>query len=162
MKKDTHKSLESNASQPQRALTFIKQHHPQPTFHKAFLALFRAMWTTSTHHDISKPELLHAVLSDSHLFSPSEVDAILAGADDKKYKDMLLTETEKVLGLGAFGSPWFWVRNAEGKEEPFFGSDRLVLLIFTSHVISVFFDFCVCCDLRYLRPYHLTNLRHYP
>lgn len=29
-----------------------------------------------------------------------------------------------MLGKGAFGSPWFWVRNGEGKEEPFFGSDR--------------------------------------
>lgn len=27
---------------------------------------------------------------------------------------------------GAFGCPWFWVTNREGKGEPFFGSDRYV------------------------------------
>jgi hypothetical protein len=27
---------------------------------------------------------------------------------------------------GAFGCPWFWVTNSEGKSEPFFGSDRYV------------------------------------
>lgn len=43
---------------------------------------------------------------------------------------MLVAETEKVLGLGAFGSPWFWVRNAKGEQEPFFGSDRLVLFLY--------------------------------
>lgn len=31
---------------------------------------------------------------------------------------------KKVLELGAFGAPWMWVKNGEGKEEPFFGSDR--------------------------------------
>jgi len=28
---------------------------------------------------------------------------------------------------GAFGCPWFWVTNLEGKSEPFFGSDRYVV-----------------------------------
>ena len=28
---------------------------------------------------------------------------------------------------GAFGCPWYWATNSEGKSEPFFGSDRHVL-----------------------------------
>jgi hypothetical protein len=36
----------------------------------------------------------------------------------------LTANTKEALDKGAFGVPWFWVRNAEGKEEPFIGSDR--------------------------------------
>lgn len=88
------------------------------------------MWNTSTHHDLSKSPLLHSVLSSSNLFSPPEIEAIIAGANDKKYKDLLTAETEKVVKLGAFGAPFFWVRNGKGEEEPFFGSDRLVTTLF--------------------------------
>lgn len=50
----------------------------------------------------------------------------MAGAVEKEWKDKLLANTQKALDLGAFGAPWMWVRNGEGKEEPFFGSDRYV------------------------------------
>lgn len=52
---------------------------------------------------------------------------ILKAASEKEWKDKLLANTQKALDLGAFGAPWFWVRNGEGKEEPFFGSDRYVV-----------------------------------
>ena len=52
---------------------------------------------------------------------------ILKAASEMEWKDKLLANTQKALDLGAFGAPWFWVRNGEGKEEPFFGSDRYVL-----------------------------------
>ena len=52
---------------------------------------------------------------------------ILKAAGEKEWKDKLLANTQKALDLGAFGAPWFWVRNGEGKEEPFFGSDRYVV-----------------------------------
>jgi glutathione S-transferase kappa 1 len=55
------------------------------------------------------------------------VAEILKAASEKEWKDKLLANTQKALDLGAFGAPWFWVRNGEGKEEPFFGSDRYVL-----------------------------------
>ena len=48
----------------------------------------------------------------------------MAKAADKEWKDMLLSNTKDALDQGAFGAPWMWVRNYEGKEEPFFGSDR--------------------------------------
>lgn len=115
------------------------------------------MWNTSTHHDISKPEILHSVLSDSRLFSSSEVDAILAGANDKKYKDLLLAETEKVLSLGAFGSPWFWVTNGEGKEEPFFGSDRLVSSYLSYCMYLGFFSYA--CSSVLSRLFSVLSIR---
>jgi hypothetical protein len=55
------------------------------------------------------------------------VAEILKAASEKEWKDKLLANTQRALDLGAFGAPWFWVRNWEGKEEPFFGSDRYVI-----------------------------------
>ena len=42
----------------------------------------------------------------------------------QQYKDKLTNNTKLALERGAFGAPWFWMKNAEGKEEPLFGSDR--------------------------------------
>ena len=50
----------------------------------------------------------------------------MKAAEEKEWKQKLLANTKKVLDQGAFGAPWIWVRNGEGKEEPFFGSDRYV------------------------------------
>ncbi|KAJ7162641.1 putative glutathione S-transferase kappa 1 [Mycena crocata] len=108
---------------PQRALCYIKATFPQSTFEQAWLALFHAMWIPP-HADISKPDVFRRVLLDTKLFSATEADAILAAAGQQKWKDCLSENTKKVLDQGAFGAPWMWVRNAEGKEEPFFGSDR--------------------------------------
>lgn len=46
---------------------------------------------------------------------------------EKEWKDKLTANTQKVLDQGAFGAPWMWVQNSNGKEEPFFGSDRYSL-----------------------------------
>ena len=45
-------------------------------------------------------------------------------ASSEEAKAWLKTNTEKVVAMGGFGSPWCWVRNGEGIEEGFFGSDR--------------------------------------
>jgi glutathione S-transferase kappa 1 len=110
--------------QPQRALCNIKATFPTPTFESIWLLLFQKMWTPPNQVDITKPELFKSVLSESTLFSPQQVEDILSAAGQKEWKDKLLANTQKVLDQGAFGSPWMWVRNWEGKEEPFFGSDR--------------------------------------
>jgi len=57
-------------------------------------------------------------------FKADEVQVILAAGTDAEWKGKLTANTEKVLKLGAFGAPWFWVKNGKGVEEPFFGSDR--------------------------------------
>jgi len=83
----------------------------------------RAMWIPP-HVNISIPESLQEVLRGTNLFSEKEVEQIMQAAGEKEWKDKLMANTKKALDLGAFGAPWSWVRNAEGKEEPFFGSDR--------------------------------------
>jgi 2-hydroxychromene-2-carboxylate isomerase len=112
--------------QPQRALCYIKATFPQSTFERAWLAFFRANWVPP-HANLSEPDTFRAVLRATKLFSDAEADAIYAATQEKQWKDALLENTKKVLDQGAFGAPWMWVRNAQGKEEPFFGSDRCVV-----------------------------------
>jgi glutathione S-transferase kappa 1 len=71
---------------------------------------------------------LASTLQSTKFFSPSEVEEIMKAAGEKEWKDKLLESTKTVLDQGAFGAPWMWVRNGKGKEEPFFGSDRYVII----------------------------------
>ncbi|GKT88374.1 LOW QUALITY PROTEIN: DSBA-like thioredoxin domain-containing protein [Colletotrichum tofieldiae] len=48
----------------------------------------------------------------------------LGGAATQEIKDSVKAKTQEAIERGAFGAPWFWVVNDEGKGEPFFGSDR--------------------------------------
>lgn len=84
------------------------------------------MWVQ--HNNITLPEPLYSTLVSTKLFSSSQIDEILTAAKDQAWKDRLSASTKKVLHQGAFGAPWMWVRNKEGVEEPFFGSDRYVLI----------------------------------
>ena len=79
--------------------------------------------------NITVPESLAETLNKTGFFSKKEVEAILRSAAEKEWKDALLANTKTVLDQGAFGAPWMWVRNGEGKEEPFFGSDRYIQLL---------------------------------
>lgn len=72
--------------------------------------------------DISKPDIMGKCLSRH--FKDDEVKQILEGATSPKYKKMLTDETARLVEKGAFGAPWYLVRNKKGVEEPFFGSDR--------------------------------------
>ncbi len=106
---------------PQRALCYIKEAHNQQLI-PVFLDLFQQMWENGK--DLSKPEILAEVL---HLrFKDDEVNDILEKANSPPYKQRLNDNTKEALDLGAYGCPWFIVRNSKGSEEPFFGSDRYV------------------------------------
>lgn len=104
---------------PQRALIFIKAKHPEQLA-QTFLDYFVAMWEKGV--DLSKPDLLTQVLSKR--FSEAQVSEILENANSPQYKQALNDNTKAALDRGAFGCPWFWVKNLKGEEEPFFGSDR--------------------------------------
>jgi 2-hydroxychromene-2-carboxylate isomerase len=104
---------------PQRALIFIKGKHPQ-LFVQTFLDIFTEMWQNGI--DISKPDLFAQVLSKR--YTEPQVHEILEQANSAEYKQALNNNTKEALERGAFGCPWFWVKNSKGKEEPFFGSDR--------------------------------------
>lgn len=74
--------------------------------------------------DVSRPEVLSKVFQQH--FSNDKVKEILESANSAPYKQRLTDKTQEALDCGAFGCPWFIVRNSKGAEEPFFGSDRCV------------------------------------
>ena len=98
------------------------------------LHLFKSFWTPPN-LNVSKMDVLSKVLAETPaaaggsgtMFSPEEVKAILEGAQSAECKGMLKRTTTEALERGAFGAPYFWVTNAEGKAEPFFGNDRYVI-----------------------------------
>jgi len=107
---------------PQRAMIYIKDHYPSDKFEAAFYSLFPALWIPPQ-SDLSDPTNLTALLQKN--FTPIQIDQIIAGAGTPEYKKKLVDITKAVVEKqGAFGCPWFWVTNGEGKGEPFFGSDR--------------------------------------
>jgi len=101
-------------------MLYIKDKFPNEQFEKVYEALWTSIW--EKHLNIGKPEVLSEVLA-AH-FEEREVKAIIAAAATQEYKDALLNNTKKAVELGAFGSPFFSVRNDDGVVEPFFGSDR--------------------------------------
>lgn len=104
---------------PQRALVYIKASHPD-LYIQVFIDIFHAMWEHGV--DVSKPELLAKTLGKR--LSEEQVRVVLEKANDSEYKGILNANTKEALDRGAFGCPWFFVRNSKGDEEPFFGSDR--------------------------------------
>ncbi|KAM3068806.1 hypothetical protein ACMFMG_010974 [Clarireedia jacksonii] len=108
---------------PQRALCFIKSAYPSEIFESTWLEFFNALWVPPQ-KNITVPETFKEFLTGLGTFTPEQVAEIMQKATEKEWKDKLLANTKEALDRGAFGAPWLWVRNGEGKEEPFFGSDR--------------------------------------
>ncbi|PSR94416.1 DSBA-like thioredoxin domain-containing protein [Coniella lustricola] len=108
---------------PLRCLHYVKQEYPVETYYALIEHFFRNFWTPPN-RNLTQPEVLAAVLASFGKFSPSECTAILAAAKEQQFKDKLTSTTQDALDKGAYGAPWLWVTNAEGKSEPFFGSDR--------------------------------------
>lgn len=115
-----------NSVLPQRTLVHVKDCCPD-RYEKLFGHFYQAMWEGlgAEQLNISKPENVMRVLTHQDLFSKSEAEGILAKANSPEVKAKLTKNTEfAVKELGAFGAPWFWVDNGNGKPEPFFGQDR--------------------------------------
>ncbi|KAH7328549.1 thioredoxin-like protein [Stachybotrys elegans] len=119
----------SNTISPLRAMLFIKKNYPEATFIAAMHFLFDKFWSPP-HANLTVDEELAAVLAAAtetpeggpRLFGEEDVRRIMDGRAEMK--DTLKQNTARAVELGAFGAPWFWVVNEEGKGEPFFGSDR--------------------------------------
>jgi len=107
---------------PQRAILYIKANYPTAKFETVFYSLFLALWVPPQ-SNLSKSANLHALLLEN--FTSVQADEIIASAGTSAVKQQLTDITKMVVEKqGAFGSPWCWVTNSEGKSEPFFGSDR--------------------------------------
>ena len=79
--------------------------------------VFHAYWSEGK--DISQEDLLLDIAKNSNL-NTEEFQKFLAS---KEAKDLLIANTEELIGRGGFGSPTFFY-----KEKMFFGNDRLHLL----------------------------------
>lgn len=101
-------------------MTFIKDNFPCERYEQTCRELLIAIFEQGM--NISEPKKLSQVLARH--FEPDDLQNIMDSAQTPATKQKLLNTTQKALDLGAFGAPFFWVRNAEGGEEPFFGSDR--------------------------------------
>ncbi|KAF2000290.1 glutathione S-transferase kappa 1 [Amniculicola lignicola CBS 123094] len=104
---------------PQRSLIYIKSQHPT-LFIPTFISYFHCMWEQGI--DLSVPELLATVLLK--IYDEAQTKQIMEAANSPEVKKQLNDNTKEALDHGAFGCPWYWVRNKRGEEEPFFGSDR--------------------------------------
>jgi glutathione S-transferase kappa 1 len=105
-------------------MTYVKAKFPNERFEEALLILWDYIFFR--HIDISKPENMISALADpaGGKFSEPEIKDIMGAAGQQEFKQKLLDRTQEALDKGAYGAPWFWVRNGKGVEEPFFGSDR--------------------------------------
>ncbi|KAK1969512.1 DSBA-like thioredoxin domain-containing protein [Colletotrichum sublineola] len=118
---------------PLRVLHFIKANYPDAAYLTAWHWLLHRFWEPPN-ANLTKPEVLAEALADAprqypgdtkdRLFSDADVRKILEGAATQEIKDSVKAKTQEAIERGAFGAPWFWVVNDEGKGEPFFGSDR--------------------------------------
>lgn len=119
--------------QPLRAIHYIRAHYPEPVFRATFHFLLEKFWAPPNQKIADEGVLREALLAATEtlhggkkLFSEAEVGKIMDGRG--AFKDSLKKETDDALAKGAFGMPWIWVTNSKGEQEPFFGSDRYVIL----------------------------------
>jgi glutathione S-transferase kappa 1 len=101
-------------------MIMVKEHYSREMYEGTFITLWRYIF--EQHTDISKPENMSKALREH--FTDDQARDILEAASTSQYKQGLRRNTERAIQLGAFGAPFFWVRNDKGQEEPFFGSDR--------------------------------------
>ncbi|RYP15803.1 hypothetical protein DL767_010281 [Monosporascus sp. MG133] len=120
---------------PLRALHYVRDRFPAEAYLATFHYLFHAFW--ALHLDLTSAEALEKALGEipsgfagkgtgdaaRPLFTPAQVGEVMSAAGSQAYKDALKKATDEALHRGAFGCPWLWVTNAQGKAEPFFGSD---------------------------------------
>jgi len=103
-------------------MLYIKAHFPKQQYEDAFEELWVAYWRD--HLDLSKPEFMRECLKRH--FTAEEAKTTIEAGTSQEYKKMLTEKTGELVARGAYGCPWFFVTNGDGKVEPFFGSDRSV------------------------------------
>lgn len=112
-----------NTLPAQRALCTIQSQHPDKLV-ASFEALYKAFWIEG------KPigEQSTVLASLASVFGAERAKEILASTAEPEVKKLLNVNTEAALSAGAFGVPFFVARNGEGREEVFFGFDRLGMI----------------------------------
>lgn len=120
----TPEGFPPNTITAQRALIAIQASQPSK-LPSAFAALYQAFWVESK--PIQKPETVAAALAT--VFAEGEVKDIVAKVGTPEVKKGLSEMTERAMGDGAFGLPWFVATNAKGEAEGFWGFDHLAQVV---------------------------------
>lgn len=121
MMNDTPKPFPQPTLNTQRALAAIELNHPHSKLSDAFAALYEAFWVEGK--TINKPENISPALNK--VFSEDETKKIMEQAGQAEAKKRLSENSDKALGYGAFGLPWFVATNERGEEETFWGVDHM-------------------------------------
>ena len=100
-------------------MVYIKAAFPKDIYEAALQSLWSSLF--EHHRDISEHAITEALQGR---FGESAVTKIIEAASSDQVKRNLTENTQKALDLGAFGAPYFAVRNKHGNCEFFFGSDR--------------------------------------
>jgi len=103
-----------NSVQAMRGCLFAKKENQLVEFANN---VFQAYWSEGK--DISKEDLLLEIAKNSNLDPQEFINFIRS----QEAKDLLIKNTDELIGRGGFGSPTFFY-----KEKMFFGNDRLHLL----------------------------------
>ncbi|KAH6654019.1 thioredoxin-like protein [Truncatella angustata] len=122
---------------PLRALHYIKATYSLEAYLTTWHYFLHLFWGPPKRNLCEAAELAKALAevrsgfggasekqSSQPLFSNHDVENILKATGEAKWKAELKTTVEEALERGAFGAPWLWVTNDQGKSEPFFGTDR--------------------------------------
>lgn len=107
----------------QRALCIVESQHPDK-LKAAFEALYQTFWIEGK--PIGEPEVVAKSLAS--VFGEERAKDIVATTSKPEVKQHLNANTEKALNAGAFGVPYFVATDSEGKEDVFFGFDRLSMV----------------------------------
>ena len=115
---------------------YIKATYPQGVYEAALKALWSSLFE---HHRDFSPDAVSEALRV--LFDKDTVARIVEAASSNQAKQGLKENTQKAIELGAFGAPYFAVRNRNGDQEYFFGSDRSGIRHYPAVVANVILRF---------------------
>lgn len=108
----------------QRALCTVQAEHPEK-LPEAAAALYQTFWVEGK--QIGELEVVKAGLAK--VFGEGKAAEIVATVTKPEVKKHLNQNTEAALERGAFGLPYFVATDAEGREDVFFGFDRLAMVV---------------------------------
>ncbi|KAF2644211.1 HCCA isomerase/glutathione S-transferase kappa [Massarina eburnea CBS 473.64] len=105
----------------QRVLAALSLSHPQ-SLPAAFSLFWQNFWVH--YNEPTAPENLVALVG-TLVGSREAAEKVLGESKGEEVKGVLMGNTERAFGEGAFGLPWFVATNAEGETEGFWGVDHM-------------------------------------
>lgn len=123
MRPDLPPSFPPMTLSTQRILSALQLSHPT-LLPDTLDALYASIWTPGD-FDVRNPDHVSALLAQDTVLGPRVAKQVIEAATGKEAKENLTKNTERAVEMGAFGLPWFQCRDAEGREEGFWGFDHL-------------------------------------